>query len=89
MYYRRSLKSVDPSKKPGTKRSRVSFSSKPLSPPASLNNPMAVINYYVTVEREAELARNRVVTPPPTPPPPVPTDELPHNTVVALPCINR
>ena len=49
---------------------------------------MDVINYYVTVEHENELARRRVATPPPPPPPP-PEDELPHNTVVALPQINR
>ena len=72
-------------------------------------NPIEVINYFVTVEHENELARysintqtsfimftallhhvhrQRVVTPPP-PPPPEPEDELPHNTVIALPKINK
>ena len=47
-------------------------------------DPILVINYYVEVEYENELARRRVVTPP--------TDlgeELPHSTIVSLPKINK
>ncbi len=70
-----------------SRRSKGSIKS---SPPAATNyDPLEVINYYVIKEHEAELARNRVATPPPPPPPAVPEDELPHNTVVALPKINR
>ena len=51
-------------------------------------DPILVINYYVEVEYENELARRRIVTPPPAPPPDL-GEELPHNTIVSLPKINK
>ncbi len=51
-------------------------------------DPIPVINYYAEVEYENELARRRVVIPPPAPPPDL-GEELPHNTIVSLPKINK
>jgi hypothetical protein len=51
-------------------------------------DPIPVINYYAEVEYANELARRRVVIPPPAPPPDL-GEELPHNTIVSLPKINK
>ena len=87
-FYRKSLKSKSTKKPPGVK-SKVSFSQE-TGGPSHLPpyDPILVINYYVEVEYENELARRRVVTPPPAPPTDL-GEELPHNTIVSLPKINK
>ena len=76
-------------KKPVGVKPKVSFSHETGSPShLPPYNPILVINYYVEVEYENELARRRVVTPPPAPPSD-PGEELPHNTIISLPKINK
>ena len=69
-------------------KQKVSFSRESGASYLPPYEPIEVINYYVEIEHENELARRRVVTPPP-PPPPDPGEELPHNTIVSLPKINK
>ena len=70
-------------------KSKVSFSQE-TGGPSHLPpyDPILVINYYVEVEYKNELARRRVVTPLPAPPTDL-GEELPHNTIVSLPKINK
>ena len=82
---RKSLKSRS-TKKLGLKQ--VSFSREPGVSYVSTVDTINVINYYVEIEHENELARRRVVTPPPHPPSDC-GEELPHNTIISLPRINK
>ena len=84
--YRKSLK-TKPSQRPGMKQ-KVSFSREAGATQLPAYNTIDVINYYVEIEHENELARKRSVAPPP-PPPSDPGEELPHNTIISLPKINK
>ena len=81
---RKSLKSRS-TKKLGMKQ--VSSSQEPGVSYISVVDAVSVINYYVEIEHENELARRHAVTPPPRPPSDS-GEELPHNTIVSLPKIN-
>ena len=69
-------------------KQKVSFSREPGVTQLPAYNAVDVINYYVEIEHENELARKRSVAPPP-PPPTDPREELPHNTIISLPKINK
>ena len=69
-------------------KQKVSFSQEPGVSYTSTVDTINVINYYVEIEHENELVRRRVVTPPPHPPSDS-GEELPHNTIVSLPKINK
>ena len=54
---RRSIKNSTNTKKGAAKKTKVSFVSGGMSPGVSTYDPIAVINYFVTVEHENELAK--------------------------------